>query len=157
MFISAVWTLILAAPIHYRGSITEQVMQCFISTNLFCSRNIVWPEDEYIFSKLSFFEELFVLSIQMHFKAFIFPHAAVLYSQSEAERDRVDSCWSEWSRHRCYSAGSLEPCHSSRNSRESREVKICRADGSRCGNQLQRGGFFSKRSAVHRRSVFVVF
>ncbi len=26
MFLSAVWTLILTAPIHYRGSIAEQVM-----------------------------------------------------------------------------------------------------------------------------------
>ncbi len=26
MFLSAVWTLILAAPIHYRASIAEQVM-----------------------------------------------------------------------------------------------------------------------------------
>ncbi len=26
MFLSAVWTLILTAPIHYRGSIGEQVM-----------------------------------------------------------------------------------------------------------------------------------
>ncbi len=35
MFLSAVWTLILTAPIHYRGSIVEQVMQCYISPNLF--------------------------------------------------------------------------------------------------------------------------
>ncbi len=27
MFLSAVWTLILTAPIHCRGSISEQVMQ----------------------------------------------------------------------------------------------------------------------------------
>ncbi len=26
MFLSAVWTLILTAPIHFRGSIDEQVM-----------------------------------------------------------------------------------------------------------------------------------
>ncbi len=26
MFLSAVWTLILTAPIHYRGSIDEQAM-----------------------------------------------------------------------------------------------------------------------------------
>ncbi len=31
MFLSAVWTLILTAPIHCRGSIGEQVMQCYIS------------------------------------------------------------------------------------------------------------------------------
>uniref|UniRef100_A0A9J8AUD6 Phospholipase A and acyltransferase 1-like n=1 Tax=Cyprinus carpio carpio TaxID=630221 RepID=A0A9J8AUD6_CYPCA len=34
MFLSAVWTLILTAPIHCRGSIAEQVMQCYISPNL---------------------------------------------------------------------------------------------------------------------------
>ncbi len=34
MFLSAVWTLILMAPIHCRGSIGEQVMECYISPNL---------------------------------------------------------------------------------------------------------------------------
>ncbi len=34
MLLSAVWTLILTAPIHCRGSIGEQVMQCYISPNL---------------------------------------------------------------------------------------------------------------------------
>ncbi len=34
MFLSAVWTLILTAPIHCRASIGEQVMQCYISPNL---------------------------------------------------------------------------------------------------------------------------
>ncbi len=32
--LSAVWTLILTAPIHCRASISEQVMQCYISPNL---------------------------------------------------------------------------------------------------------------------------
>ncbi len=31
MFLSSVWTLVLTAPIHCRGSIGEQVMQCCIS------------------------------------------------------------------------------------------------------------------------------
>ncbi len=39
MFLSAVWTLILTAPIHYRGSIAEQVMKPYISPNLFWWRN----------------------------------------------------------------------------------------------------------------------
>ncbi len=39
MFLSAVWTLILTAPIHCRGSNGEQVMQCYISTNLSPWRN----------------------------------------------------------------------------------------------------------------------
>ncbi len=30
MFLSAVWTLILTAPIHCRGSTGEQVMECYI-------------------------------------------------------------------------------------------------------------------------------
>ncbi len=34
MYLSAVWTLILTAPIHCRGSIGEQVMQCYISPNM---------------------------------------------------------------------------------------------------------------------------
>ncbi len=34
MFLSAVWTLILTAPIHCRGYIAETVMQCYISPNL---------------------------------------------------------------------------------------------------------------------------
>ncbi len=34
MFLSAVWTLILTAPIHCRGSTGEKVMQCYISPNL---------------------------------------------------------------------------------------------------------------------------
>ncbi len=34
MFLSAVWTLILTAPIHYRESIAETVMQRYISQNL---------------------------------------------------------------------------------------------------------------------------
>ncbi len=39
MFLSAAWTLILTAPIHCRGSNGEQVMQCYISTNLSPWRN----------------------------------------------------------------------------------------------------------------------
>ncbi len=39
MFLSAVWTLILTAPIHCRGSIAEQVIKCYISPNLFWWRN----------------------------------------------------------------------------------------------------------------------
>ncbi len=39
MFLSAVWTLILTAPIHYIVSIAERVMKCFISPNLFPWRN----------------------------------------------------------------------------------------------------------------------
>ncbi len=39
MFYQRVWTLILTAPIHYRGSFGEQVMQCLIPPNLFWWRN----------------------------------------------------------------------------------------------------------------------
>ncbi len=34
MFLSAVWALILTAPIHCTASIAETVMQCYISPNL---------------------------------------------------------------------------------------------------------------------------
>ncbi len=39
MFLSAVWTLILTAPIHCRGSIGELVMQWYIYPSLFQWRN----------------------------------------------------------------------------------------------------------------------
>ncbi len=50
--LSAVWTLILTAPIHSRRSIGEQVMQCYISPNLMKKQthlHLGWPEGEYIF------------------------------------------------------------------------------------------------------------
>ncbi len=34
MFLSAVWTLILTAPIHCRASTGEQLIECYISPNL---------------------------------------------------------------------------------------------------------------------------
>ncbi len=52
MFLSAVWTLILTAPIHCRISIDEQVMECHISPNLMKKQthlHLGWPESEYIF------------------------------------------------------------------------------------------------------------
>ncbi len=53
MFLSAVWTLILTAPIHCRASIAETVMQCYISPNLMKKQthlHLGWPEDERIFN-----------------------------------------------------------------------------------------------------------
>ncbi len=52
MFLSAVWTLILTAPIHCRASIAETLMQWHISTNLMKKQthlHLGWPEDEHIF------------------------------------------------------------------------------------------------------------
>ncbi len=52
MFLSAVWTLILTAPIHCRASIAETLMQRHISTNLIKKQthpNFWWPENERIF------------------------------------------------------------------------------------------------------------
>ncbi len=57
MFLSAVWTLILTAPIHCRASIDEQVMQCYISPNLMKKQthlHLGWPDVEDIFNKFSF-------------------------------------------------------------------------------------------------------
>ncbi len=48
MFLSAVWALILTAPINCRGSIDEQVI------------TPKWPEGEHIFSKFSFLGEQFL-------------------------------------------------------------------------------------------------
>ncbi len=53
MFLSAVWTLILTAPIHCSGSISEKVMQCYISPNLMkkqTHQHLGWSEGEDIFS-----------------------------------------------------------------------------------------------------------
>ncbi len=61
MLLSAVWTLILTAPIHCRASIAEEVMECYISTNLMKKQthlHLGWPEGEDIFSKFSFLGEL---------------------------------------------------------------------------------------------------
>ncbi len=44
MFLSAVWTLILTAPIHCRGSFGEQVMEWYISTNLMKKQTNEWTE-----------------------------------------------------------------------------------------------------------------
>ncbi len=54
MFLSAVWTLILTAPIHCRGSIAEQVKECYISPNL-THLHLGWPEGEYIFQQIFIF------------------------------------------------------------------------------------------------------
>ncbi len=57
MFLSAVWTLILTAPIHCRGSIGEQVMQCYISPNLMKKQTCLhlgWPENILFLGKLFF-------------------------------------------------------------------------------------------------------
>ncbi len=45
MCLSAVWTLILTAPIHCRASIGEQVMEYYISPNLM-KKHLGWPEGE---------------------------------------------------------------------------------------------------------------
>ncbi len=47
MFLSAVWTLILTAPIHCRASIDETLMQRHISPNLMKKQtplHLGWPE-----------------------------------------------------------------------------------------------------------------
>ncbi len=54
----------MTAPIHCRGEIGEQVMECYISLNLMKKQthpHLGWPEGEDIFSKCSFFfGELFL-------------------------------------------------------------------------------------------------
>ncbi len=61
--LSAVWTLILTAPIHCRASIDEKVMQCYISPNLMKKQthlHLGWPEGEHIFSSFKFLGELYL-------------------------------------------------------------------------------------------------
>ncbi len=54
MFLSAVWTLILTAPIQCRGSIGEQVMSNATFLQIFSDEQkknhliLVWPKGEYI-------------------------------------------------------------------------------------------------------------
>ncbi len=45
IFLSALWTLFLTAPIHCRGSIGEKVMQFYIPPNLFWWRNKLYVLD----------------------------------------------------------------------------------------------------------------
>ncbi len=57
MFLSAVWALILTAPIHCRGSIGEQVMLHFSKSVLMKKQihlHLGWPQGEYIFVIYSF-------------------------------------------------------------------------------------------------------
>ncbi len=51
MYFSAVWTLILTAPIHCRASTGEQMMQCYISPNLMNKQtlHLAWPEGKSIY------------------------------------------------------------------------------------------------------------
>ncbi len=53
MFLSAVWTLILTAPIHCRGSMGEEVIMLNFSKSALMKKqthlHLGWPEDEYIF------------------------------------------------------------------------------------------------------------
>ncbi len=58
MFLSAVWTLILTAPIHCRASIDETVVQWHISSNLMKKQHLVWLECEHIYNTFSFLGEL---------------------------------------------------------------------------------------------------
>ncbi len=72
MFLSTVWTIILTAPIHCRGSIGEK------QTHL----HLGWPDGEYIFSKVLFLGEFI---IQFSFSAFIFQMNAQWRTKTDAE------------------------------------------------------------------------
>ncbi len=69
MFLSAVWTLILTAPIHCRGSIAEQVMQCYISPNLMKKQTHNWLVLVCMFiqtKKKKFLEKLLSILVNTH-------------------------------------------------------------------------------------------
>ncbi len=117
MFLSAVWTLILTAPIHCRASIAETVMQCYISPNLMKKQthlHLGWPEDGHtikcewlcwsvlvilmkIMSNYCFSERLFVK--QLYIERFIKPSAlkwAARTDQTDMIRDPAKNtrvCW----------------------------------------------------------------
>ncbi len=76
MFLSDVWTLILTAPIHCRGSTAEQVTQCYISPNLMKKQthlHLGWSEGEHIFSKCSFLALFSKCSLFCHILAVLAP------------------------------------------------------------------------------------
>ncbi len=54
--LSAVWSLILTAPIHCRGSIGVAILDFFISVLMKKQTplHLGWPEDEYILSQVTF-------------------------------------------------------------------------------------------------------
>ncbi len=70
MFLSAVWTLVLTAPIHCRGSIGEKVMECYISPNLMKKQthlHLGWPEGVCTFQQIFIFGWSIPLSmLNMH-------------------------------------------------------------------------------------------
>ncbi len=75
MFLSAVWTLILTAPIHCRASIAETLMQRHISTNLMKKQthpNLEWTEGECISSTFwvnySRIQSLFKMKMKLNLK-----------------------------------------------------------------------------------------
>ncbi len=61
MFLSAVWTLILTAPIHCRASIGETVMQCYIYIYAFSRR--FYPKRLTLHSSYSFTFDQLLLSL----------------------------------------------------------------------------------------------
>ncbi len=57
-------TLILTAPIHCRATISETVMQCYISPNLMKKQThlyLKWHKGEHIFSTFKFLAEFYLL------------------------------------------------------------------------------------------------
>ncbi len=80
MFLSAVQTLILTAPIHCRGSIGEQVMQCYISPNLTKKQTHLHVQQivnlEFLMGYRMFYMVWKPLSVQMTF--FFYMHVLIL-------------------------------------------------------------------------------
>ncbi len=64
MSLSAVWTLILTAPIHCRASIGEQVMQSYISPNLM--KKLIYIVDG---QKVKTFQQMFVFELTIPLSA----------------------------------------------------------------------------------------
>ncbi len=72
VFYTAVWTLILMGHIHYRGPIGEQIIYCYISPNMFRSRNnpiystscMAWGWEH--FQQIFFFESTYCASSASH-------------------------------------------------------------------------------------------
>ncbi len=65
MFLSAVWTLVLTAPIHYMDPLVSKWCNAkFLQISFFVKKqtylHFVWSESEYILSKFAFLGELFL-------------------------------------------------------------------------------------------------
>ncbi len=89
MFLSAVWILILTAPIHFRWAIDEQVMYCNFYKFVQMKKQALhlgWPESEYIVSKFNFFHKLRLRTLFMQPRAV--PNLYAIFPQMQIQKKK---------------------------------------------------------------------